>query len=219
MQPHKMFLVSIVLLAEAATAMAQPAALAAGNPATREAVKNPDGPTMTLTSPAFADGAAIPVKYTRAGEGMSPPLAWANPPPGTKSFLLHVHDLDTPQVYKKSSPTRLHWLVWNIPETALGMPEGTGSGSPGPAGSFQVSDHGPGYFGPGADQNQFPPDPRTRPPPVIDRYRFEIWALDTKLDVQPEADAGTTRAKVLVAMNGHVLGRAVYTALFQAPAN
>ena len=45
----------------------------------------------------------------------------------------------------------------------------------------------------------------------------EIYALDAKLDVQPTADAFETRANVMKAMQGHVLGKAVYGGLFKRP--
>jgi hypothetical protein len=48
-------------------------------------------------------------------------------------------------------------------------------------------------------------------------YMFEIFALDTKLDVPPGADAFETRANVLKAMQGHILGKAVYGGLFRRP--
>ena len=48
-------------------------------------------------------------------------------------------------------------------------------------------------------------------------YVFELYALDTKLDVQPSADAFETRAKVINAIQGHILGKAVYGGLFRRP--
>ena len=48
-------------------------------------------------------------------------------------------------------------------------------------------------------------------------YMFEVYALDTKLDVQPAADAFETRANVMKAMQGHILGKAVYGGLFKRP--
>jgi hypothetical protein len=46
---------------------------------------------------------------------------------------------------------------------------------------------------------------------------FELYALDTKLDVQPGTDAFETRTRVMAAMQGHVLGKAVYGGLFRRP--
>jgi Raf kinase inhibitor-like YbhB/YbcL family protein len=75
---------------------------------------------MTLTSPAFADGQPIPVRYTGDGENMSPPLAWQGGPPATKSYVLVVEDLDAP------AGVFGHWGVRNL--TGTGLMEGAGYG-------------------------------------------------------------------------------------------
>lgn len=164
----------------------------------------PPRPAMTLTSAAFPDGDPIPVKYTQAGEQISPKLDWTNTPPGTQSFLLHMHDPDVAR--NKTTDTQVHWLVWNIPATATGLPEGVPKGADLPDGSHQTSASGPVYRGPGA--------PATGPP---HHYTFEIYALDTKLDITPGADAFETRAAVIKAVQGHILGKAVYVGLFRRP--
>ena len=168
------------------------------------------GPAMTLTIPAFPDGGQIPVKFSQAaegaapGEGTSPAIGWANPPAGTQSFVLNMHDMDV--VRNRTTDDQAHWVVWNIPATASGLPEGVHKGPQLPDGSYQVSATGPVYRGPGA--------PATGP---RHHYMFEVYALDTKLDVQPTADAFETRANVLKAMQGHILGKAVYGGLFRRP--
>ena len=168
------------------------------------------GPAMTLTIPAFPDGGQIPVKFSQAaegaapGEGTSPAIGWANPPAGTQSFVLNMHDMDV--VRNRTTDDQAHWVVWNIPATASGLPEGVHKGPQLPDGSYQVSATGPVYRGPGA--------PATGP---RHHYMFEVYALDTKLDVQPSADAFETRANVLKAMQGHILGKAVYGGLFRRP--
>ncbi len=164
----------------------------------------PPRPAMTLTSPAFPDGDPIPVKYTQAGEQVSPKLDWTNAPPGTQSFLLHMHDPDVAR--NKTTDTQVHWLVWNIPATATGLPEGVPKGADLPDGSHQTSASGPVYRGPGA--------PAGGPP---HHYTFEVYALDTKLDITPGADAFETRAAVMKAVQGHILGKAVYVGLFRRP--
>ena len=167
-------------------------------------------PAMTLTIPGFPDGGQIPVKFSQAaegaapGEGTSPAMSWANVPPGTQSFVLHMHDLDVAR--NKTTDDQAHWVVWNIPATATGLPEGVPRGSKLMDGSYQISATGPVYRGPGA--------PATGP---MHHYMFEIYALDTKLDVQPLTDAFDTRAAVMKAMQGHVLGKAVYGGLFRRP--
>lgn len=167
-------------------------------------------PAMTLTTTAFEDGSIIPVKYSQAakdaapGGGTSPALHWENAPTGTKSFVLHMHDLDF--VHNKTTDDQVHWLVWNIPADKNGLPEGIPSGSELSDGSYQISVTGPVYRGPGAAANG-----------PLHHYVFELFALDTILDVKPAADAFQTRAKVMEAMQGHVLARSAYTGRFKRP--
>jgi len=168
------------------------------------------GPAMTMTTAAFPDGGQIPVKYSQAaegaapGEGTSPALTWANAPAGTQSFVLHMHDMEVAR--NRTTDDQAHWLVWNIPGTATGLPEGVPRGPQLADGSYQISATGPVYRGPGAPANG-PPH----------HYTFELYALDTKLDVQPAADAFETRTNVMKAMQGHILGKAVYMGLFRRP--
>jgi Raf kinase inhibitor-like YbhB/YbcL family protein len=178
---------SVVLAAQAQ----QPA----GGPAPRP---------MTLSTTAFPDGGQIPVKYTQAGEQVSPALTWTNSPIGTISFVLHMHDIDVAR--NKTTDDQAHWVVWNIPGAATGLPEGLPKGETLPDGSRQISASGPVYRGPGA--------PATGP---LHHYVFEVFALDTKLDVAATADAFETRAAVMKALQGHVLGKATYVGLFRRP--
>src|SRR5262245_24999929 len=170
----------------------------------------PANPPMTLSVSGFPDGGDIPVKFSQAapgaapGEGTSPALSWTNVPPGTQSFGLNMHDMEV--VRNKTTDDQAHWVVWNIPATATGLPEGVPKGSKMADGSYQISATGPVYRGPGAPAN----GPRHH-------YMFEIYALDTKLTVEPAADAFETRANVMKAMQGHILGKAVYGGLFKRP--
>ena len=164
----------------------------------------PPRPAMTLTTPAFPDGGVIPAKYTQAGEQVSPALTWANVPPNTASFVFHMRDPDVAR--NKTTEDQVHWLVWNIPGTAIGLPEGVPKGEQLADGSRQISASGPVYRGPGA--------PASGP---LHHYTFEVYALDTKLDVPPGADAWETRTALWKAMQGHILGKAVYVGLFRRP--
>jgi Raf kinase inhibitor-like YbhB/YbcL family protein len=159
---------------------------------------------MTLTTTAFPDGGQIPAKYTQAGEQVSPALTWTNTPAGTVTFALHMHDIDVAR--NKTTDDQAHWVVWNIPGTATGLPEGVPKGETLADGSHQISASGPVYRGPGA--------PATGP---LHHYVFEIFALDTKLDVTATADAFETRTAVMKALQGHVLGKATYMGLFRRP--
>ena len=170
----------------------------------------PAAPPMTLTVAGFEDGADIPVKFTQAapgvaaGEGTSPAISWANAPAGTQFFVLNMRDMDVAR--NKTTDDQAHWVVWNLPATATALPEGVAKGSQRPDGSYQISATGPMYRGPGAPANG-----------PMHHYMFEIYALDTTIDVQPAADAFETRANVFKAMQGHILGKAVYVGLFKRP--
>jgi Raf kinase inhibitor-like YbhB/YbcL family protein len=165
---------------------------------------------MVLTIPSWPDGSQIPAKFTQAGEQVSPELKWTNVPAGTESFVVNMLDPDVS--VQRGTETQPHWIVWNIPATATGLPEGVKAGAELPDGSRQISASGPSYRGPGA--------PAAGP---LHHYTFEVYALDTKLDVMasagatPVASALETRAAVMKAMQGHVLGKAVYVGLFRRP--
>jgi Raf kinase inhibitor-like YbhB/YbcL family protein len=153
---------------------------------------------------AFADGSDIPAKYTQAGSQTSPAITWTNVPAGTVSFFLHMHDMEVSR--NRTTQDQVHWLVWNIPGTATGLPEGIPRGSRLRNGAYQISASGPDYRGPGA--------PAAGP---RHHYAFELFALDTKLDVQPGADAFVTRTVIMKALQGHILGKAVYIGRFHRP--
>jgi Raf kinase inhibitor-like YbhB/YbcL family protein len=171
----------------------------------------PRAAPMVLTITGWADGTQIPAKYTQAGEQVSPKLDWTNVPAGTQSFVVNMLDPDV--AIQRGTETQPHWIVWNIPGTATGLPEGIKQGADLPDGSHQISASGPQYRGPGAAANG-----------PLHHYTFEVYALDVpKLDVtastaaQPVPAALETRAAVMKAMQGHVLGKAVYVGLFRRP--
>jgi len=193
-----LFVAAIVIGADAAQTPP------AGGQGGQRAGGAPAGPAMTLKTTAFADGAPIPAKYTQAGEQVSPALTWTNAPPNTASFVLHMHDLEVAR--NRTTDDQVHWLVWNIPASVTGLPEGVPQGADLKDGSHQISASGPVYRGPGA--------PATGP---MHHYTFEIYALDTKLDVPAAADAFETRTNVMKAMQGHIIGKAVYMGLFHRP--
>jgi Raf kinase inhibitor-like YbhB/YbcL family protein len=164
----------------------------------------PPNPPLIMTTTAFQDGGVIPDKYTQAAgqAAVSPALSWSQVPPGTQSFVLLMHDPE-PVLNKGSKMDITHWLVWNIPGTSTGLPEGVKPGEL-PDGTRQVSLRSNGYMGPGAPAGPY------------HHYTFELYALDTKLDV-PQGEpsgAAATRTAVINAMDGHVLGKAVLVGRF-----
>ena len=170
----------------------------------------PAAPVMILTVEGFPDGGDVPVKYSQAapgvatGEGLSPAISWTNAPTGTRSFFLNMHDMDLAR--NKTTDDQVHWVVWNIPATATGLPEGVPKGPKLANGAFQISATGQMYRGPGAGAN----GPKHH-------YVFELYALDTTIEVMPTADAFETRANVMKAIQGHILAKAVYGGLFRRP--
>src|ERR1039458_10359475 len=73
----------------------------------------PTTPGLTLSSPAFADGAVIPNKFSQADpKPVSPKLEWTNVPPNTASFVLMVIDPDT--ALQKTTEEVIHWMAFNI---------------------------------------------------------------------------------------------------------
>ena len=195
MRIHHSCLVVALTLALAAPAVAQ---------------RGGRGPGMTLSSTAFRDGGTIPLRFSQAGEGVargegtSPALSWTYVREGTQSFVLHMHDMEPAR--GMTTEDNLHWLVWNIPGSATGLPEGVPRGERLSNGAYQISATGQVYRGPGAGA--------AGPP---HHYVFELLALDTTIDVQPSDDAFETRRRVLAAVQGHVLARAVYMGLFKRP--
>jgi Raf kinase inhibitor-like YbhB/YbcL family protein len=115
---------------------------------------------LTLSSPAFAHGKPIPVKFTRDGANLSPELLWSGVPAGTRSFALIIADPDAPR------GTFHHWAAFDMPADSRGLPEG--AGKPGNAFRSGLNDFGNvGYDGP--------------EPPVghgMHHYHFRLAALD-----------------------------------------
>ncbi len=173
----------------------QPAA-----PAGRGQGRGPATPGLTLTTTAFEDGGIIPNKYTSAEPApVTPKLTWTNVPPNTVSFALIMHDPDV--AIQRKVDDVLHWLVFNIPGTARELAEGIPATATLLDGTIQGKGIGgtTGYRGPGAGAAG-----------PYHHYTFELFALDTKLDLTPDA----TRADVLKAMDGHILGKGVLVGRF-----
>jgi Raf kinase inhibitor-like YbhB/YbcL family protein len=162
-------------------------------------------PGLTLTTTAFDDGGIIPNKYTQAatnGAPVSPKLTWTNVPDGVVSFVLILHDPDTSLT--KTTNEVLHWMIFNIPGAARELPEGVPAQAQLADGSIQALNRGKkvGYMGMGA-----------RAPGPYHHYTYELYALDTKLSLGPDA----TQADVMKAMDDHILAKAVLVGRFHRP--
>lgn len=136
---------------------------------------------FSLSSSAFAAGAAIPRRYTCDGPDVSPPLAWAGAPAGTGAFLLVVDDPDANGF--------VHWVVADVPAATTSVAEGA-SGHLGPAVEGRNGFGRIGWGGP-------------CPPSGTHHYRFILVALSAPLGVA----RGVTATQARAAAAGKTLGQ------------
>ena len=155
---------------------------------------------LKLTVSGYSDGGDIPSKFTCAATppGGSPQIDWSGAPAGTMSFALIFHDGDVHP--GKTFADVTHWIAWNIPATATGLPASVAAGADLPDGTHQ----GPNI----ARMNSYMgPCP---PPGLPHHYTLEVYALDSKLDLPGTA----SRADLEKALGGHILASGVYNGLF-----
>ncbi len=150
----------------------------------------------TLSSTAFAHQGAIPTKYTCEGADVSPPLTWIDLPSGTKSLALIVDDPDAPDPAAPKM-TWVHWVLYNLPPSVNGLPEGVSALPPGTQQGMNDWRR-TGYGGP-------------CPPIGRHRYFHKLYALDTVLP-----DLGRPTKVILEkTMSGHILGQAELVGTYQ----
>jgi Raf kinase inhibitor-like YbhB/YbcL family protein len=144
--------------------------------------------SFEVQSPDFSSGASIPKQFTCDGADISPALAWNAPPGGTQSFALIADDPDAPV------GTWVHWVLFDLPANARSLSQNIPKQEQLADGSRQGRNdfRKIGYGGP------------CPPPGKPHRYFFKLYALDTKLNLQP----GATKKDVERAMQGHILAQA-----------
>ncbi len=149
-------------------------------------------PGLTVTSPGFKNGQPLSKSYSGEGVDHSPRIEWTSLPKGTKELALVCEDPDAPD-----SEPWVHWVVYKIPVSLHGLPQGIGrsGGADAPPGVIQgLNSFGrSGYNGPA-------------PPPGHGwhRYFFTVYALKSQLP----AKAGLSKSELLKAMKGHILAEA-----------
>jgi Raf kinase inhibitor-like YbhB/YbcL family protein len=145
------------------------------------------GTKLQVTSPAFTSGDRLDDQYTQNGANISPPLAWTKGPPGTISYVVLAED---PGV-NRPEPI-VHWIIYNISPAARSLPRDVPTNAALDGGAAQGKNIAGkiGYIGPK------PPAGQTHP------YHFEVFALNAKLDIDPEK---ADRAAVVSAMKSRVL--------------
>jgi Raf kinase inhibitor-like YbhB/YbcL family protein len=145
--------------------------------------------TLDLTSPAYANGARLPERFTADGDGVSPPLVWRDPPEGTAGFALIVEDPDAP-----FPQPAVHGLVWHLPADARHLPEGA---------IAKDGDHGPDGSDVGLNtrfaEGWLPPDPPNGH--GSHDYVFQLFALRELIDI----GSNPGRSTLTSALEGRVL--------------
>ena len=130
--------------------------------------------TLTLTSPAFADGEKIPKKFARDGENLFPPVRWTGEPEGVKSYMLIVEDPDAP------SGLFRHLVLTDIPADAHELPQSVDT-APG----WNALHYAKNDFGNASYDGPQPPEGHG-----THHYHFRLAALDVpNLDVPVQAGA------------------------------
>ena len=151
---------------------------------------------MRISSTAFGHQSAIPTLYTCEGKDISPPLAWSDLPTGTKSLALIVDDPDAPDPAAPKM-TWVHWVLYNLPATSGGLPEGVKAlpaGTKEGLNDWKRTDYG-------------------GPCPPIGRHRYfhKLYSLDTVLPDLKQP----TKVKLEEAMKGHIIGEAQLMGTYQ----
>lgn len=142
---------------------------------------------LLVTSGGFTSGGALPDRYTQNGDNMSPSLSWTKGPPGTQSYVVLTEDAGV----NRHDPI-VHWVIYNIPSTITTLAQNVPADAHLESGAAQAKNvrGAAGYIGPK------PPAGQTHP------YHFEVFALNTKLDLDP---ANSDRQAVVNAMKSSVL--------------
>jgi Raf kinase inhibitor-like YbhB/YbcL family protein len=149
--------------------------------------------TFIVESPTMTTGEMMPRDYSPDGRNVSPPLTWRGLPPGTRQLAVICQDHGA-----GNPPPWVHWIIYNIPATATGLPEGIpfDAAEPLPAGLEGATQGSNGW---GLSMYRGPAPPQAS----LHHYHFAVFALDAELDLPP----GLTRAQLLTAIEGHVIGQ------------
>jgi hypothetical protein len=159
---------------------------------------------IAVSSPTVKGGEPVPRQHTPDGRNDSPALSWSGVPASAKSLMVLCEDPDV-----GNPPPFVHWVVYNIPPTANGLPEALpiepGAPLPPPlAGAVQGTNgfRRTIYRGPAP------------PPGKPHSYHFVVYAIDTTIPATPNAPP-LTRAELLERAQGHIVGRGELVATYE----
>lgn len=159
---------------------------------------------LTVTSPTLKAGEPVPRQHTPDGRNDSPALVWSGVPAGTRELMVFCEDPDV-----GNPPPFVHWVVYNIPPAAGGLPEalpiepearmpaGLTGARQGLSGFRRAIYRGP-----------------APPPGKPHSYHFVVYALDASIAQKPLTPP-MTRAELLEAAQGHIIGRGELVATYE----
>ena len=160
--------------------------------------------TLTITSPTLKANEVVPIDHTADGKNVSPALSWSGAPANTKQFALIYDDPDV--AFGNPPQTFVHWVVYNIPGTAKGLPgelpmDAVLTAPADIAGTIQGLSgfKRTGYRGPAP------------PPGKPHHYTWTVYALDAELKL----DQGLNRNQLMEAMKGHIIGQGSLVAIYE----
>jgi Raf kinase inhibitor-like YbhB/YbcL family protein len=160
--------------------------------------------TLTVTSPTLKANEVVPIDHTADGKNLSPALSWTGAPAGTKQFALVYDDPDV--AFGNPPQTFVHWVVYNIPGTAKGLPadlpmDATLTEPADIAGTIQGLSgfKRTGYRGPAP------------PPGKPHHYTWTVYALDAELKLEP----GLNRNQLMEAIKPHIIGQGALVAIYE----
>ena len=163
----------------------------------------PSRHAIVLTSPTIQPNRPVPRQHTTQGADTSPALAWSNLPPNTKEIVVALEDGDANVLGDRPF---FQWMVYGIPSTAKGLPAKLGDAPrlmnpPGIRTACQARTRYDitAYRGP-------------QPPAgELHHYRYVVYALDRKLDLQP----GLFANSVMEAISKHIIGEGEIRATYK----
>lgn len=151
--------------------------------------------SLVVTSPVFDDGGPIPAKYTAAGPGVSPPLAWRGIPATARGIAIVIEDADSP-----SPMPIVHGIAVHLPPLDGELEEGALRELSPPVVVGRNSIFSASWL---------PPDP-----PLghgAHRYVFQVFAIDRDFELGPHPG----RTALVDALAGHTVARGVLVGTYR----
>ncbi len=168
-----------------------------------------EAPGLNLKSKVIEEGGEYPQKYSCSGDDVLPPLAWGEPPEGTKSFVLTFTDLDA----DLNDGRFVHWALFDIGADVRGLPEdiGTAANPQVPAGSTQVRGWS-SLCGVVGGSNFLGPCPSEQ-----HAYEFKLYALSVPKLNGASCNLQPIQVDDLVVQSGAILTEATLRSIYTPP--